>query len=221
MDFEPINIKIKDPRRLSEIAYLIDSPLFIKESTKIRQKYKITKPIGNEDIQQWVLTNIPKEKIPTMFKEITNLGTLFGYDSNYQAVFEKAVLGGIIKDIDYGNTFLVNFTKLPPFLTHQQTLAFGILITPQSDEKDVVVAFKRYKKIIKEFNSDEETYSSTDKRIDKRVKIKRDRKWYWKRIGGTTYRQIAKEAGISGEIFYTQYKDIIREAIKSYKEKLG
>ena len=39
MTFEPINIKIKDPRRFSEVAYLVDSPLFIKETTKIPINY--------------------------------------------------------------------------------------------------------------------------------------------------------------------------------------
>ncbi len=147
MSFEPINIKINDLRRFSEIAYLVDSSLFIKEAIKIRQKYQITKPLGNEDIQQWALVNVPKQKIPFLFEEITDLGTLFGYDSNYQIVFEKAVLGGIIEDIDYKNTLLVNFSKLPSFLTNQRTQAFGILLTPQTDEKDVVATFKRYQKI--------------------------------------------------------------------------
>lgn len=221
MSFEPINIKIKDPRRFSEIAYLIDSPLFIKEATKIREKYKVTKPMGNEDIQQWILINIPRKKIPLLFEEITDLGTLFGYDSNYQTVFEKAVLGGIIEDTDYKSTLLVNFSKLPSFLTNQRTQAFGILLTPQTDEKDVVATFKRYQKIQKELNSNVETFSSTDKRIDKRTEIERDRKWYWEHQHTKTYWQIAQTDGISRDRFEDSYKDMIAKAIKSYRQKLG
>jgi hypothetical protein len=46
MDFEPINIKIKDAKLFTEIAYVIDNPSFIKEADKIRKKYKITAPCG-------------------------------------------------------------------------------------------------------------------------------------------------------------------------------
>jgi hypothetical protein len=220
MNFEPINIKIKELRRFTEIAYLIDSPLFIKEAIKIRKKYKITKPIESENIQQWALANLPKKQIPAFFGEVTDLRMSFGYDSNYQTVFEKAVLGGIIEDTDYKNTLLVNFSKLPSFLTSQRTQSFGILLTPQTDKIDVVATFKRYQKIQKELNSSEETYSSTDKRIDKRMEIERDRDWYWQRKKKMSYLEIAIKDGQSKDNFYKYYKYTIREAIRSYKRKL-
>jgi hypothetical protein len=93
-------------------------------------------------------------------------------------------------------------------------------LTPQTDEKDVVAIFKRYQKIQKELNSNEETFSSTDKRIDEKTNVKRDRKWYWKKISGMTYRQIAKEEGIGDEDFYPDNKFKIKEAVLSYKKKL-
>lgn len=218
--FEPIKIKIKNPRRFTEAAYVIDKPLFIKEALKIRKKYRITKPIGKDDIQQWALTNLSKKQIPIFFEAITDLRMLFGYESNYQIVLEKAVLGGIIEDGDYKNTLLINFSRLPSFLTYLPTQAFGILLTPQTDKKDVIATFKYYKKIIKELNLSGETYASTDKRIDKRTEIERDRKWYWKKEKGMTYRQIAEEEGIDKNDFYTSKKDLIVKAIKSYREKL-
>lgn len=220
MSFEPINIKIKDPRQFSEIAYLVDSPLFFKEANKIREKYKITRPMGNENTQQWALTNIPKEKIPLLFNEIANLVTFFSYDSNYLAIFEKAVLGGVIEDADYKNTLLVNFSKLPSLLTNQRTQGFGILLTPQTDEKDVVATFKQYQKIQKELNSNKDTFVSTDKRIDKRMEIERDREWYWKQKNKQTYWQIARSDGVSRDQFEDFVKDRIVKAIKSYKQKL-
>lgn len=221
MNFEPINIKIKDIRRFSEIAYLIDSPLFIKEAMKIRKKYNITKPVEDEDAQQWTSTNIPKGKIPLLFKEIADLRVFFSYDSNYQTVFEKAVLGGTIEDSDYKNTLLINFAKLPSFLTHLQIQAFGILLTPQTDKKDVIAAFKQYQNVQKELNSNSETYVSTDERIDKRMEIERDRGWYWKRENKQTYWQIAQADGISEDHYNDFYKDRIVKAVKSYKRKLG
>lgn len=220
--FEPININInrEDLRRFTEVAFIIDNPSFVKEATKIRKKYKITKPMKDDDIQQWTLTNIPRGKIPLLFKEITDLRIFFSYDSNYQTVFEKAVFGGVIEDSDYKNTLLLNFAKLPSFLTYLPTQIFGILLTPQTDKKDVATAFKRYQEIQKELNSNEETYASTDKRIDERTEIERDRKWYWKKGRKMKYRQIFKEEGGKDEDFYPNNKAKIKEAILSYKKKL-
>lgn len=220
MGFEPISINIKDIRRFTEIAYIIDSPRFIKEADKIRKRYNITQPLRNNNIQQWTLANIPKKKIPALFEEITDLLTFFGYDSNYQDVFEKAVFGGNIEDGDYESTALINFSKLPPFLKYERTLLFGIIITPQTDKEDIIKAFNRYKKIEKELQSSPDSYSSTDKRVDKKNEIERDRKWYWKKINGMTYRQIAKEEGIKDEDFYPDNKFRIKEGFSSYKKKL-
>lgn len=221
MNFEPININIKDSRRFAEVAFVIDSPHFVKRAREIRGRYGINKPIGKEDVQQWVLANISKEKTQALFEEITALRISLSCDSHYQTVFEKAVLGGNIQDIDYKNTILINFAKLPSFLTYLPTQAFGILLTPQTSENNIKSAYKKYRQILQEFQSSPDTFSLRDNKISDREKIDRDRKWYWKKEKGIKYRQIAKESGIDDESFYTQYKDVIREAIKSYKEMLG
>jgi len=53
MSFEPVNIKIKDTRSYTEIAYIIDRPLFIKEAKKLREKYGIKKPLGKVEPREW------------------------------------------------------------------------------------------------------------------------------------------------------------------------
>jgi len=85
--------------------------------------------------------NVPEEKISDFYKDITDLRIFFGYDSNYEVVFEKAVLGCNIKDGDYQSTSLINFAKLPNYLTEINTQVFGILLTPQTDKKDIIEAF--------------------------------------------------------------------------------
>lgn len=221
MEFEPIKIKVKNIRQFTEIAYIIDRPSFINEAKKIRKKYKIIKPMKNNDSQQWWLENIPKENISLLFKEITELRMFFGYDSNYGDIFEKAVLGGDIEDNDYQATILFNFAKIPSFIKYDKSLLFGIILTLQTDKKDVIKAFNQYKKIEKKLQSSPDSYAFTDERIDKRLEIKRDRKWYWKSRNKLTYWQIAQADGISRDYFEDFYKDRIAKAIKSYKQKLG
>jgi len=65
-----------------------------------------------------------------------------------------------------------------------------------------------------------DTFSITDKYNKRRNEVDRDRKWYWKKKKGMSYRQIAKEEGISDKAFYTSEKDLIVKAIKAYKKKL-
>lgn len=220
MTFEPINIDIKDLRRFTEVAYIIDSPLFIKEAKRIRKKYKITYPLRKNNLQQWTLANVPEKEIKNLFQEITDLRIFFSYDSNYQDVFEKAVLGGNVNEEDFGNTSLINFAKLPPFLSHLVSHNFAILLTPQTDKKDVFAAYKQYRSILKEFQSESGTHNPRDKRIDQRNEIERDRRWYWKKENGMKYREIAKEEGIKDEDFYPNYKSMLKEAILSYKKRL-
>lgn len=221
MDFEPIEIKIKDTRLMTEIAYAIDRPSFVERANKIRKKYRINNPLKDSNYQDWLIKNIGEKRIPKFYKEITDLRLFLGYDTNYQAIFEKAILGCDIEPEDYHSTHLVNFAKLPSYLKYESPLLFAIIVTPQTDKQDVKKAFKRYKQIEKELQLSPDSYSSTDKRIDDRTQIVRDRKWYWKRDKGIGYRQIAHEDGISDIDYYTQYKAIIRDAIKTYKRKLG
>jgi len=81
-------------------------------------------------------------------------------------------------------------------------------------------AFRHYKQIVKQFQSEPNSYSQNDEPVDLRDNIQRDRKWYWKRVEGETYRQIARESGINDDDFYTSYKYTIREAINAYKKRV-
>jgi len=221
MGFEPINIKIKDAKLFTEIAYVIDSPSFIKEAYKIRKKYKITAPLRNGNYQDWLMTNVGEKNIPKFYKDVTDLRYYLGYDANYQTVFENAVLGCDIEARDYHSTHLVNFAKLPPYLEYGKPNLFAIVITPQTDKKDVDEAFNRYKQIENESQSLPESFIATSERVDKRTEIERDRKWYWQKQRGMSYLKIALEDGQSRDDYYAYYKYTIREAIRSYKRKLS
>lgn len=227
MSFEPINIKIKDARLFTEVAYVIDRPSFIKEADKIRKKYKITAPLRDRNYQDWLMANVGEQDIPKFYKDITDLRHFLGYDTNYQTVFEDAVLGCDVEARDYHSTHLVNFVQLPSYLEYGKPNLFAIIITPQTDKKDVDEAFNRYKQIEKELQSSPESYCAISERVDKRTEVERDRRWYWEQKKGMTYWQIAqsqaetegKEANL--DYFENFYKDIIAKALKSYKRKLG
>ncbi|MBU0708816.1 hypothetical protein KJ596_03655 [Patescibacteria group bacterium] len=219
--FEPIQINIKDLRAFTEVAYLIDRPSFIREAKKIREEYGIIQPLQERDYRQWLMHNVGEKMIPSFYRDLEDMRHFCQYESHYDTVFELAVLGCSIRDSDYKHTCLISFLKLPYYLKDSDTQNFAILLTPQTDKKDVISAYKRYKKILEELQSSPDTYCYIDRRIDKRSEIERDRKWYWKRVEGKSYWQIAKEEGVSDrETYDSFYKDRIVKAIKSYKDKL-
>ncbi len=218
--FEPIKIRRMDFKKYTDIAFAIDNPVFIKEAKKIRKKYGIKEPLGISNYQHWLITNLGKKTIPIFYKEITGLRTAMDYESNYQDVFEKAVLGCEIIEGDYTTTKLINFSKLPPFLKYDSTFLWAILITPQTKKEDIVKTFNKYRKMLKDTQQSQDTYSITDEYNKRRNEIERDRRWYWKKTQGMKYRQIANEEGMNDEDFYISKKDLIVKAIKAYREKL-
>jgi len=220
MSFEPININISDPKLYADVAFAIDNILFIKEANKIRKRYKITAPFRNDNYQDWIVTHLGKDNIPKLFKDITDLRLFIGFDSNYQNVFEKAVLGCDIYDGDYEIVELINLSKQPSHITNTPSTLFAMTLTPQTRKKDIAKTFRHYKKITKQLQSEPDSYSQNDEPVDSRDNIKRDRNWYWKRVRDKTYRQIARESGINEVDFYTSYKYTIREAINAYKKKV-
>jgi len=128
--FEPVEIKITNLKEYTDIAFVIDSPLFIGEAKKIRRKYGVAKPLRSGNYQHWLMINLGRKKIPVFYKEIEDLRLFLGFESNYQDVFENAVLGCNITDGDYRTTRLINFSKLPPFLEYGKALVWAILVTP-------------------------------------------------------------------------------------------
>jgi hypothetical protein len=224
MEFEPIEIDIDDLRLHSEIAYLIDSPLFIEKADELRKKYSLNQPFGSESYKYWFLKVLKKNKASKFLKDIIILRQSFGYGSNYQEIFKRAVLGCDIRDSDYQNTSLINFSELPFYLTHLKNYDFGILITPQSDKKDVDKIFNQYKRMIKAFRTHELTsICQADRRIDGKSGIKEVRKWYWykKHHPNVKYKQIAITTGITSEEYKKfNYGKIMKESLRIYKEKL-
>lgn len=218
--FEPAKIKIKDFKKYTDIAFIIDSPIFIKEAKKIRKKYGISKPFGLNNYQHWLITNLGKKTIRVFYKKIKDLRMSMGLETNYQDVFEKAVLGCEITDVDYVATQLINFSKLPSFVTYKTYFIWAILITSQTKKKDVLEAFGKYKEAMRKVQASPDTHYRADEYNKIRKEVDRDRKWYWKVRKGMTYRQIARQDGISGDDFNRSVKDLIVKAVKAYRKNL-
>ena len=148
MNFEPINIKVRDLKSYADIALAIDSPFFMTEANLIRKEYGIINPLRQKDWREWVDLNIIQKKgkkvVAKLFSKITEIIARMILTSNYQLVFEKAVFGCDIEEKDYQSTQLINFLKLPYHLDKRLPISelYAILLTPQSRKKDVERLYK-------------------------------------------------------------------------------
>jgi len=236
VEFEPIKIKIKDKKRFAEVAFAIDSPIFIKEANILRKRFGIKEPLKKDNHESWVIKNIIEveglgEKTANeLFESIRRIREYLYLDFNFQPIFEKAVFGCDILSGDYDTTPLIDLYQLTK---HQGSCPrsyryildsnlSAIVITPQTTFQTVENAYNKYVKLQQIYNEDPETFCFY-RCWDSRFYIKRDRKFFWeKEKWKKSYLTIAKEAEkrYRDPIPPEDYKGTVRQAIIAYKEAL-
>ncbi|MBI5356662.1 hypothetical protein HZB78_03540 [Candidatus Collierbacteria bacterium] len=206
MSFEPISIKIDDLKLFADVAFAIDSPFFINEAVKLRKQYGITEPLGGSSYQTWAVEHLSEKGIKILFKQVSEIRARMILTANYQEVFEKAVFGCDIENGDYETTMLINFQKLPNYLSYKLPISemYAILLSPQTRYDDVKNTFARYEKLMASFREKIDTVNLFDNYNQSKSNIKTVRKWYWIRYGDVvsnrsekpkTYPEILKEWG--------------------------
>jgi len=186
IDFEPIKIKIKDRKLFADVAFAIDSPFFIRRAKQIREKLNISEPFRKKDCYLWIAKNLIKKKgkkfVKEIYEEIDNIRFEMNLTVNYECVFLKAVFGCDIEDLDYESTYLINFQDPPAYICYSRPKSelYAIVLTPQTQEKDVEKLYKKYKETIAKSLRKEEIFDNFD---FGKGKLKRTRKWYWIRYG--------------------------------------
>lgn len=203
------------------MAFAIDSPFFIREATKLRELYGIVEPFRQEDTRPWIVEHLNERDIKTLFEQIADIRARLILTANYQKVFEKAVFGCDIENGDYSTAVLVNFQKLPDYLTYKLPISemYAILLTPQTRKRDVEMEYVQYCRLMNGFKKNVGTESLFDEFKDYRVEIMRDRTWFWEKKG-KTYLQIAKDSKDIGALSPKDYKETVRKAVKAYSQML-
>lgn len=185
MSFEPINIKIDDLKLFTDVALAIDSPFFINEAIELRKKHCIAESLGGGSYQTWVVEHLNEKAIKTFFKQVSEIRARMILTANYQKVFEKAVFGCNIENGDYETTMLINFQKLPDYLSYKLPIfeMYAILLSPQTRYDDVKNTFTKYEKLMASFREKVDTVNLFDYYSQSKSNIKTVREWYWIRYG--------------------------------------
>lgn len=196
MGFEPINIKISDLKLFADVAFVIDSPFFIKKAREIRYRYGIKESITNTDYHWEVMKRVKHAK--NLFDEIDDLRADMNLTVNYGTVCAKAVLGSEIQNGDYESTYLINFQVIPEYFLEcvPKNELYGIVLTPQTRFEDVRRAFDEYSNIMKQMKNDEDAkdiFNDYDRvKETSKTNIQVVRRWYWMRYGDVMLGKSAK-----------------------------
>jgi len=233
-----------------EMCLLFDKPAFLNLLPKLREYYGITELIpldkyqgydfpdlediygGGEakiDLTKYKRVNQLKKTLPNFYDEviratelplvIENECYLLCYEFNrppyfYDVIMQAIYCGAVTEDhfrptkleiIDAGSLWFG--PTLPPL---------AIFISSTSTYEDVKEEFRKAKELMK-----------TDKRlsvyqyhIELAPNIRKYRDWYWERIKGKTYQQIADDWLEKNENENTTYLDILK-AVKVYQKLLN
>lgn len=244
-----INIRTKDNLAFQEMAFLLDKPGFLKILPDLRKTYKVRELIsldkyfGGTDyfradkdskvkinLKKYKRLNEFKEKFPEQYEFAADgipdaTGKLI-FECNFicfefkrpiffaeivsQAIFCGAVDGRFYKPTEAKVLDLEEMGGIELSLPQP-----AILVSPTSRYEDVKSCFRKARKLVKT----DKRLSYYQPKIDTAPNIRKYRHWYWERLKGKTYKNIADDWFEEHEEENTIEVDVIK-GVKYYTENL-
>ena len=164
--------------------------LNIGEVTKINlDKYSKTKELKSQFPSFYDFINSDYNAMPEMFDCECNL---ICFELNRPTYFveaiEQAILCGAVNDKYFKPTEakVVNFGEMGAWETFERV---AIFVSPTSTYEEVKEEFRKAKDLMKT----DKRLSYYRPRVDVTPNVRKYRDWYWERISGKTYQQIADD----------------------------
>lgn len=246
-DFK-IDIKTQNDVYYQELALLFDKPNLLNLLSNLRTTYGIVNlfPISDIDkltdiyfrqnlrlvtidLSKYSKTNELKESFPDFYEFICNKNdmpimldaecNLICFEFNRPTYFvesiEQAIFCGAVDDKHFKPTEakVVNFGEMGAWETFER---IAIFVSPTSTYEEVKEEFRKAKDLMKT----DKRLSYYRPRVDVTPNIRKYRNWYWERIKGKTYQQIADEWVNQYENEMTTDIDVLK-AVKTYTNLLS
>lgn len=228
MNIKRIEINIKDDWRYGLVASLIDRADFLQDIEAIRKKHKIKKLFSREEIENETLkqfdetTNYFRKhgSIHPLLKvvheydnDIIKLQRKYKKSNNFQEVIRFSLICGEVIERDFENvyTIVVGVPKDKDqvfFPLNSPDVA--IIITPETDPKEIISAYKNHLKWSRSNNS---SAAASWFLYDVRRNIRRDREWFWLNKE-KSYQRIAELENEKDNLITTKG---VQKAIKRYE----
>jgi len=248
-DFK-IDIKTQNDVYYQELALLLDKPAFINLLPDLRQTYKVPNlffidsfdeeldtHLHDTHYQEAVKVNLKKysktneleESFPDLFEFITGKNDMpemldtecnlicfeFNRPTYFVEAIEQAIFCGAVDDKHFKPTEakVVNFGEMGAWETFERV---AIFVSPTSTYEEVKEEFRKAKELMKT----DKRLSYYRPRVDVTPNIRKYRNWYWERIKGKTYQQIADDWVNQYENEITTDIDVLK-AVKTYTNLLS
>lgn len=247
-DFK-IDIRTNNDVNFQELALLFDKQAFIDLLPDLRRTYFVPDLFSVDDFddeldthlhdthyQEVIKLNLAKyskvkeleEQFPDLFEFVNGKNdmpemldaecNLICFEFNRPTYFvesvEQAIFCGAVDDKHFKPTEakVVNFGEMGAWETFERV---AIFVSPTSTYEEVKEEFRKAKELMKT----DKRLSYYRPRVDVTPNTRKYRDWYWERIKGKTYQQIADEYVKKNENELTTDLDVLK-AIKTYSTLL-
>lgn len=166
MKIDRIETQTLNKKHSTDIAMLVEKIEFLREIQRLRNKWHITEldkltslfPNSKKllNIENIILKNISDpEKQQNSIQEFNNdidmLLKKFNRDKNYKIVVEYALSTGIVPDGVYSSCYFDVVTiNEPAGLNNPENYKYVIVLSPRTEQQEVIKVYKEFKKYIKE-----------------------------------------------------------------------
>jgi len=219
---EPVLVKIKNPKKFTQVVMVLDNETVLKEIQAIRDKWGIVDFYPRSKYFSWQ-KKLGQEGRDKEFREnIETMRRRKGLDPIFDLVLKRAAVCNEVIDSDYKSAYLI-----PVPDPRSSDFKHAIVINPNTTKDDLLYVFEKFQEDIKASNSKGNKRLaatlpkySIEINVDTRSEIQRDRKWYWLYKAGRSYLQIAASVNERGKIKPEDYRDNVIKQIKRYSALL-
>lgn len=224
-----INIREKNIKKYTDIAFLVDKPKFLIEINRLRNKWRINKLLELNEVYDWKknIYDTDTERLLKIEDDITLLLYKFRRHKGFTKVAESALLTGIVSESLYKYTFLEYHICTENYRHTPELYMPAIFISYQSTKKDVLDEFKlyqdRYGKKTYDFIDFSKSFTFYKRKSSNLIKRHRDIYWMYlneKSLGKGVYGRLSNKLQDMKE--YKNYNDetILRKLVNRYIKAL-
>jgi len=212
MNINPVEINIKDNRKFGEVAFLVDREDFIKDLIRARKELGIK---GLNTYGSDIGWSRSKESI------VNGLLKNYHKDLSFRSVLIDAVFYGKVEESKISdNAYCTIIYPHEVMSDLKRGIAYpelAIIFSPNTKLEEIKEVYKtQASKLIGEYNKN--VLKSKRKTPDTISNIKRDRKWYWQHVNGSSYQKIWEATKVKDR---PHDREGVIKAVMQYRKRLA
>ena len=209
-----IRILIDDVGKFTDVALLVDNPIFLEHANELRKKYAkylVYPPDKENEAMEYFESNLAKARLKKAFtNDLEELRRLFNRPMHFKEAIKYAVILEVVYDSCYQRAYLEEepIYQGSPDEEDPET-KYSIVVNENTEIKDVEAVFSEFKERIKKLTYLHSKATDKEKREfeygywvnstfkvpqDTKEQIKKYRDWYIRRQNGETPLEMAIKA---------------------------